>query len=259
MLAIAVVEGRKCPMEPGFCVMANGTDQNEGVIKLNEVDGNTPEAQATCLDLCQEEEGATGCEVIWDQSNRGCYAHTSEVDRGNKANNHTCWIFSKCQDEVPYVQGNKGENACPAGSFPIYDSTECEAAANYFGYAYSATNGKKDGTPSCHYCRGCTPKEVRLASGHAKRSSWLCKTGCPVGYKQSGTLSADNDIPGKALGQSKQSTIDDCKAKCEAHPKCNSFMYGGKDENQTDKCELAEETAGTNSWGTNFRFCTKQD
>merc|ERR1712038_43734 len=105
-----------------------------------------------------------------------------------------------------------------------------------------------------------------LVSAHPNipKANLQDRSGCPIGYKQSGTLSADNDIPGKALGQSKQSTIDDCKAKCEAHPKCNSFMYGRKDEKyeknaeQTDKCELAEETAGTNSWGTNFRFCTKQ-
>ena len=60
------------------------------------------------------------------------------------------------------------------------------------------------------------------------------------------------------MGQSQQATIEDCMALCEANPRCNSFMYGGVDEFQTDKCELAEETAGTNSWGTNFRFCTRE-
>merc|ERR1712038_1293489 len=110
----------------------------------------------------------------------------------------------------------------------------------------------------CLRYKGCPSINTTLHGSDASSYSCYKKPGCPIGYKQSGTLSADNDIPGKALGQSKQSTIDDCKANCEAHPKCNSFMYGGKDENQTDKCELAEETAGTNSWGTNFRFCTKQ-
>merc|ERR1712141_324378 len=116
----------------------------------------------------------------------------------------------------------------------------------------------------CLRYKGCPSINTTLHGSDASSYSCYMKPGCPIGYKQSGTLSADNDIPGKALGQSKQSTIDDCKAKCEAHPKCNSFMYGRKDEKyeknaeQTDKCELAEETAGTNSWGTNFRFCTKQ-
>ena len=88
----------KCPMETGFCVLPNGGDQNSGVIKLNDLDGNTPERQEMCLELCQEVDGATGCEVIWDQGNRGCYAHTAEVDRGNGVDRHECWIFSKCQD-----------------------------------------------------------------------------------------------------------------------------------------------------------------
>ena len=47
-------------------------------------------------------------------------------------------------------------------------------------------------------------------------------------------------------------------AHCEAHPNCNSFMYGGRNEEETDLCEIAEETEGTNSWGTNFRFCARQ-
>ena len=83
------------PQEAGFCVKANGHDQNNGVKKLNNLDGNTPVRQEECLSLCKSVSGATGCEVIWDQSNRGCYAHTAEVANGNGVDRHVCWIFSK--------------------------------------------------------------------------------------------------------------------------------------------------------------------
>ena len=85
-------------MEKGFCVKEDRGDQNSGVIKLNDLDGNTAERQEKCLELCRAEDGATGCEVIWDQENRGCYAHTDEIDRGNGVDRHGCWVFSKCNE-----------------------------------------------------------------------------------------------------------------------------------------------------------------
>ena len=60
------------------------------------MDGNTTEAQINCLRECHTRQGATGCEVIWDQGNRGCYIHTQSVAKGNEADRHYCWIFSKC-------------------------------------------------------------------------------------------------------------------------------------------------------------------
>ena len=85
-------------MEKGFCVKANGRDQNAGVKKLDSVNANTPDRQEKCLERCHSESGATGCEVIWNQGNRGCYVHTQEIARGNGVNNHQCWIFSKCEE-----------------------------------------------------------------------------------------------------------------------------------------------------------------
>ena len=79
---------------------SSGEDQNSGVIKLDNVDGNTEAAQAKCLKRCREKSGSTGCEVIWNQSNRGCYIHTQEVARGTGVDNHMCWIFSKCKRGV---------------------------------------------------------------------------------------------------------------------------------------------------------------
>lgn len=79
--------------ENGFCVTASGGDQNSGVTKINGLDGNTIAAQAHCYQKCLATPGATGCEVIWDQNNRGCYVHTKEAARGNNAARHMCSIF----------------------------------------------------------------------------------------------------------------------------------------------------------------------
>ena len=85
-----------CPRENGFCVKADGSDQNSGVFKINDNDGNTESAQNECLNHCHGRSDATACEVIWNQSNRGCYIHTRSVARGNNANNHFCWVLSRC-------------------------------------------------------------------------------------------------------------------------------------------------------------------
>jgi len=88
-----------CPMEAGFCVTADGSDQNSGVKRINRVNGNTDQAEGVCLTRCLSTEGATGCEVIWDQGNRGCYVHKRAVARGNGVDRHSCWIFSKCASQ----------------------------------------------------------------------------------------------------------------------------------------------------------------
>ena len=85
-----------CLREKGFCVTSSGSDQNEGVIIINSIDGNTEESQLECLNICLAYPGSTGCEVIWNQNNRGCYIHTKPIARGNLVNNHYCWVFSKC-------------------------------------------------------------------------------------------------------------------------------------------------------------------
>ena len=50
--------------------------------------------------MCRSVTGVTGCEVIWDQGNRGCYAHTKEIASGNGVARHFCWVFSKCKGMV---------------------------------------------------------------------------------------------------------------------------------------------------------------
>ena len=95
-MIIPIFTEADCPREQGFCVLSNGVDQNSGVIKINAIDGNTLEAQEECLRQCYNTAGVTGCETIWNHKNRGCYAHTKEIDRGNGVGNHFCWVFSKC-------------------------------------------------------------------------------------------------------------------------------------------------------------------
>lgn len=88
-----------CPRENGFCVKSNGADQNSGVVKIDSLSnyGTSEEARHACLAKCHAQKGATGCEVIWNQGNRGCYAMTKSVARGNGVRRHYCWVFSKCQ------------------------------------------------------------------------------------------------------------------------------------------------------------------
>ena len=89
-----------CPREKGFCMTENGDDQNAGVIKKEDgVNVNTDELRQECLQWCKSQSNltVTGCEVIQDQWNQGCYAHTKNVAFGNKADNHFCWVFSKCE------------------------------------------------------------------------------------------------------------------------------------------------------------------
>ena len=90
-------QSKVCLKENGFCVSCNGKYQNSGVIKVNSKNGNTELAQTECLKHCHARSDATGCEVIWDQSNRGCYIHTKTISKGNgKKKRHLCWVFSKC-------------------------------------------------------------------------------------------------------------------------------------------------------------------
>merc|ERR1712154_681376 len=94
-------EPQDCSKEKGFCVLEDGSDQNSGVVKINDVNGDDKEAEEECLKTCKEYPGATGCETIWDQGNRGCYVHTEEIAKGNGVDRHNCWVFSKCNNDCP--------------------------------------------------------------------------------------------------------------------------------------------------------------
>ena len=85
-----------CPRETGFCLTPDGKDQNSGVYKINGEDFSAEAAQTECLNLCLARDDATGCEVILKHDYKGCYVHTKSVAEANSAQNHFCWVFSKC-------------------------------------------------------------------------------------------------------------------------------------------------------------------
>ena len=83
-------------MEAGHCVSSRNGNQSLGVIRLDNGNGNSVRRQKECLELCKNRSGASGCELIWNQLNNGCYAHTNSISHGNGAEHHLCWIFSQC-------------------------------------------------------------------------------------------------------------------------------------------------------------------
>jgi hypothetical protein len=91
--------------QKGYCVTSTGRDQNSGVKKLNNLDINTNERRMECLGLCSQVKGATACEGIWSQGNRGCYAHTQPVARGNGRDRHICWTKTVAPEPYKPIYG----------------------------------------------------------------------------------------------------------------------------------------------------------
>ena len=69
------------------------------MIRLDNKDGDTIQRRQECLKLCASVSGVTGCELIFGQPHKGCFAHTQEVASGNGAGWHYCWIFAKQKPE----------------------------------------------------------------------------------------------------------------------------------------------------------------
>ena len=79
--------------QAGFCVNEDNQDVNSGVVRLRGGNFKTAAEHLECLELCGAYAGATGCETIWGQGNRGCYVHTShEIAKGNGQARHSCWL-----------------------------------------------------------------------------------------------------------------------------------------------------------------------
>jgi len=86
--------------QKGFCVLSNNRDQNSGVKLLEAGDfldkkfEKDEDKVAHCLHLCacHKEDPVTGCEMIWNQSNRGCYVHTDFIAKGNGVERHSCYL-----------------------------------------------------------------------------------------------------------------------------------------------------------------------
>ena len=65
----------------GYCVTSHGWDRNTDITKLEGTDFG-PTNDIKCLNLCRKMPNLTGCEIIWNQSNRDFYVHTAPVHRG---------------------------------------------------------------------------------------------------------------------------------------------------------------------------------
>jgi len=89
--------------QKGFCVDRNGADVNVSSVSVMP-HWTTSEASKCCLKACFSAARdalldpvglmpVTGCEVIWNQSNQGCYIHHSSlITKGNGHDRHLCWI-----------------------------------------------------------------------------------------------------------------------------------------------------------------------
>jgi hypothetical protein len=101
------------PVQNGFCVKSGGQDENDGVVKLDGGNYQTADRLQQCMDRCAAVTGVTGCETIWDQGNRGCYAHTSpKVARGNGVARHYCVLY----DGASQVDDSKVSFSCKSYS-----------------------------------------------------------------------------------------------------------------------------------------------
>jgi len=82
----------------GYCVLSNGRDQNSQVTRSSSSFANSN--SGGCLNWCETQSGLTGCEYIWGQRNRGCYAHRATVSRGNGVSRHYCWIANTAIEQA---------------------------------------------------------------------------------------------------------------------------------------------------------------
>eukprot|EP00493_Phyllostaurus_siculus_P021568 UN21896 len=118
-------------------------------------------------------------------------------------------------------------------------------------------DGKQVDTCSNTGCGGCCGSQCSWVGTYCNEADGVVAK-CPGGYSQVGTLSANNDIRGTALGQSQQDSIADCKNLCDKDPNCVAFSYGGASkEGDSTLCQLSGTVTPNNNFGTNFRFCRK--
>ena len=88
-------------------VQRDGKDQNNGVIKLDSVNGKTDAAKQKCLRKClnyqsQNSKKVTGCEVIWNRNNRGCYG---ELAKGRTLCRFVIFLWFSCVCMMPVCLG----------------------------------------------------------------------------------------------------------------------------------------------------------
>merc|ERR1712080_238246 len=73
-------------------------------------------SESQCINWCNQYSFGTGCELIRNQANRGCYLHTEAVSKGNGVANHYCWICNANSGSGSCASKQDGFCVLPNGS-----------------------------------------------------------------------------------------------------------------------------------------------
>ena len=201
----------------------DGRDINHGVVKH----WNGAIARNRCLAWCLNYRGATGCEHIVNQGNKGCYVFTTaDVDHGNNAGNHECWIFdpadgavqspplvpvpdgSTCEDDTRWKTiygegcGAVADNPDAQGSWIDAKGlvTAAEACCFFGGGVWSdGASSKLVCPPSAYPVRGQAPAG-EVAQNNSLNKQW-CQCPTPTKCKSSlGTADVHDNCFDDATG-----------------------------------------------------------
>lgn len=114
-----------------LALFSDNEDQNTGVVKLEGGDfwddpGSSQHNSGKvekCLQMCacydsESGTGITGCEMIWNEGNSGCYVHTKPIARGNNRERHSCYVIEEFPHEVALDTWCGGHAATDCGNCP---------------------------------------------------------------------------------------------------------------------------------------------
>ena len=184
------------PWMDGFCVDSNNKDVNSGVTMLGQLSGDVVSQQSACQEMCAGTAGITGCELIMNRANAGCYAHTSStITHANGVQNHWCWLTAPPPPPPPPATSECAAghvaSACQEHADQRFDNDCCAAVGNGFcapGYTY--VEGKVGCSGGNHdHLRGtcCMPADSWIMDGFTEADCECCGcssaggwSGCPA-------------------------------------------------------------------------------
>jgi len=97
--------------------------------------------------MCSKVPGITACEGIKNQGNRGFYAHTRDVARGNGRRNHFCWLKKEGKSTMKVTGGNYN---VPANTKVGFNMGSVRQSTNYGNNSYPASNAFSNGSKFTH-------------------------------------------------------------------------------------------------------------